>query len=78
MDLFNQTLNSFFAQISDRAIGLNPDIFETNVINIILLLGSIIYLGSDILLTSLSIRKRRFDRKFQSLVSVMILILPCP
>jgi len=42
MDLLNQTLNSFSAQISDLEVSLNTDIFETNVINIALLLGGVI------------------------------------
>jgi F-type H+-transporting ATPase subunit b len=59
MDLFNQTLNSFSAQISDLAIGLNPDIFETNVINITILLGGIIYLGSNALSAALTERQQK-------------------
>ena len=59
MDLLNQTLNSFSAQISDLAIGLNPDIFESNIINITLLLGGIIYLGSSALSESLSERQEK-------------------
>ena len=54
MDLLNQTLNSFSVQTSDLAIGLNPDIFETNVVNITILLGGIIYLGSNALSAALS------------------------
>ena len=46
MDLFNQTLNGFSAHL---AVSFNPDIFETNIINITLLLGGIIYLGSSAL-----------------------------
>jgi len=38
MDFLNHTLNSFSAQVSDLAVGLNPDIFETNVINITIFL----------------------------------------
>ena len=59
MDLLNQTLNSFSAQISDLSVGLNPDIFETNVINITILLGGIIYLGSNALSASLSERQQK-------------------
>jgi F-type H+-transporting ATPase subunit b len=59
MDLLNQTLNSFSAQISDLSVGLNPDIFETNVINIVILLGGIIYLGSNALSASLSDRQQK-------------------
>jgi len=59
MDLLNQTINSFSAQISDLSLGLNPDIFETNVINITILLGGIIYLGSNALSASLSERQEK-------------------
>jgi len=59
MILLNQTLNSFSGQISDLAIGLNPDIFETNVINITILLGGIIYLGSNALSSALSERQQK-------------------
>jgi F-type H+-transporting ATPase subunit b len=55
MDLLNQTLNSFSAQIAD----LSVDIFETNVINITILLGGIIYLGSNALSASLSERQQK-------------------
>ena len=56
MDLFNQTLNGFSAHL---AVSFNPDIFETNIINITLLLGGIIYLGSSALSESLSERQEK-------------------
>jgi len=59
MDLSNQTLNIFSCQISDLSISLNPDIFETNLINLILLGGGIFYLGSNALSSSLSERQQR-------------------
>jgi len=59
MDLLNQTLNSFSAQISDLSVSLNPDIFETNIINISILLGGIVYLGSNALSESLSQRQQK-------------------
>jgi F-type H+-transporting ATPase subunit b len=59
MDLLNQTLNVFSAQISDLSVELNVDIFETNVINITILLGGIIYLGSNALSASLSERQQK-------------------
>ena len=59
MDLFNQTLNSFSIQTSDLSVGFNPDIFETNVINITILLGGIIYLGSNALSTALVERQQK-------------------
>jgi len=59
MDFLNHTLNSFSAQVSDLAVGLNPDIFETNVINITILLGGIIYLGSNALSSALEERQQK-------------------
>jgi len=59
MDLVNQTLNSFSSQISDLEISLNTDIFETNVINIALLLGGVIYLLSGALGDALSERQKK-------------------
>ena len=56
MDLFNQTLNGFSTQL---AVSFNPDIFESNIINISLLLGGIIYLGSNALSESLSERQEK-------------------
>ena len=56
MDLFNQTLNGFSAHL---AVSFNPDIFESNIINISLLLGSILYLGSSALSESLSERQEK-------------------
>jgi len=59
MDLLNQTLNSFSGQISDLSISLNTDIFETNLINLIILVGGIVYLGSNALSASLSERQQK-------------------
>ena len=56
MDLSNQALNGFSAHL---AVSFNPDIFETNIINITLLLGGIIYLGSSALSESLSERQEK-------------------
>jgi len=56
MDLFNQTLNGFSTHL---AVSFNPDIFETNVINITILLGGIVYLGSNALSESLSERQEK-------------------
>jgi len=54
MDLLNQTLNGFSQQL---AISIYPDIFESNVINITILLGGIIKLGSEALGNSLATRQ---------------------
>jgi len=59
MDLLNQTLNSFSGQISDLSISLNLDIFEANLINLILLVGGVVYLGSNALSESLSERQQK-------------------
>jgi len=57
--MINQTLNSFSGKLSDLALSLNTDIFETNVINITILLAGVIYLGSNALSTSLSERQQK-------------------
>jgi F-type H+-transporting ATPase subunit b len=59
MGLLNQTLNTISTQIADLSVNLNVDIFETNVINITILLGGIIYLGSNALSASLSERQQK-------------------
>jgi F-type H+-transporting ATPase subunit b len=62
MDLFNQTLNGFSTHL---AVSFNPDIFETNVINITILLGGIFYLGSNALSESLSERQEKIMGSIQ-------------
>ena len=59
MHLFNQTIDSFSGQVADLAIGLNLDIFETNLINLLLLGGGIFYLGSQALSESLTDRQEK-------------------
>jgi len=59
MDLLNQTLNSYSIQLSDLAISLNTDIFETNLINIAILVGGLFYLLSGALSESLSERQQK-------------------
>ena len=56
MDLSNQALNGFSAHL---AVSFNPDIFESNIINISLLLGGILYLGSSALSERLSERQEK-------------------
>ncbi len=58
MDLLNQTLNSFSTQISE-GVSLNTDIFEANLINLILLGGGLFYLLSGVLSESLSERQQK-------------------
>jgi len=59
MDLLNQTLNSFSIQLSDLGVSLNTDIFETNLINISILVGGLFYLLSGALSESLSERQQK-------------------
>jgi len=58
MELLNQTLNSFSTQISE-GVSLNTDIFETNLINLLLLGGGLFYLLSGALSESLSERQQK-------------------
>jgi len=59
MDLLNQTLDSFSTQISDGGVSLNTDIFEANLVNIVLLAGGLFYLLSGALSESLSDRQQK-------------------
>ena len=58
MNLFNQTLERCTLQIAEGA-GFNPDIFESNVVNLALLVGGIFYLWSNALSTSLNERQQK-------------------
>jgi len=76
MDLFNQTLNGFSEHISDLPISLNPNILETNLLNISLLLGGVIYLGNNVLTASLAERQQKIlgaiqesDERLQEAIS---------
>jgi len=59
MDLLNQTLNSFSIHISDGGVSFNPDIFEANLVNLVLLDGGLFYLLSGALSESLSERQQK-------------------
>ena len=59
MQLFNQTLNGVSELIADFSVGLNLDIFETNIVNLTLLVGGIFYLGSNALSESLIERQQK-------------------
>ena len=59
MDLLNQTLNSFSTLISDGGVSFNGDIFEANLVNLVLLDGGIFYLLSGALSESLSERQQK-------------------
>ena len=58
MDLLNQTLNRFSTQIAD-GVSFNPDIFEANLVNLIILVGGLFYLLSGALSESLSERQQK-------------------
>jgi len=59
MDLLSQTLNSFSTQIADLEVSLNTDIFETNIINLILFGGGLFKLLSAALTESLQERQQK-------------------
>ena len=59
MDLLTQTLNSFSTQISDGGVSLKFDIFESNLINLTILVGGLFYLLSGALSESLSERQQK-------------------
>jgi F-type H+-transporting ATPase subunit b len=59
MDLLNQTLNSFSLQIAEGGVSLNFDIFEANLVNLVLLDGGLFYLLSGALSESLSERQQK-------------------
>lgn len=59
MHVFTQTVNNFSSLVADSSLGFNPDIFETNVVNLAILVGGIFYLGSNALSESLTERQQR-------------------
>ena len=59
MDLLNQTLNSFSTQIADGGVSFKFDIFESNIINLTILVGGLFYLLSGALSESLSERQQK-------------------
>jgi F-type H+-transporting ATPase subunit b len=59
MDLINQTLNSFSAQISELPVSFNPDIFEANLVNLVILVSGIVYLGGNALSAALTERQQK-------------------
>ena len=58
MDLLNQTLDRFSIQIAE-GVSFNPDIFEANLVNLIILVGGLFYLLSGALSESLSERQQK-------------------
>ena len=60
MYLLNQTLNRFSTQIAEsEGVSFNPDIFEANVVNLVILVGGLFYLLSGSLSESLSERQQK-------------------
>ena len=59
MNVLSQTLNSFSTQISEGGVSLNTDIFEANLINLLILGGALFYLLGGALSDSLSERKEK-------------------
>ena len=65
MHLLNQTLNNFSGHVADLpisqmlAVSLNTDIFEANLVNLVLLTGGIFKLGSSALSESLVERQQK-------------------
>jgi len=59
MELLNQTLYSFSTHIAGLEVSLNTDIFETNVINLAILVSGLVYLLSGALSESLSERQQK-------------------
>lgn len=58
MDLLTQTLDRFSIQIAE-GVSFNPDIFEANLVNLIILVGGLFYLISGALSESLSERQQK-------------------
>ena len=59
MNVLSQTLNSFSTQIAEGGVSLNTDIFEANLINLLILGGALFYLLGGALSDSLSERKEK-------------------
>jgi len=57
MHLSNQTLNSFSTQMV--GVSFNSNIFEANVVNLIILVGALAFLGGNILTGGLNERQER-------------------
>ena len=58
MDLLNQTLDRFSTQIAE-GVSFNPDIFEANLVNLVILVGGLFYFLSGALSESLSERQQK-------------------
>jgi F-type H+-transporting ATPase subunit b len=71
MDLLNHIFDSFYSQIVEGDISLRFDIFESNIINLAILVGGLVYLLSGSLSESLSERQKKvvggLDQSFYKL-----------
>jgi len=65
MKLLDITLSNFLVTVSERDLSLNTDIFEANLINLIILGGAIFYFLGDALSTNLIERKKNILRSIQ-------------
>jgi hypothetical protein len=59
MELQNQIFNSFYTQIVEGGITFKLDIFESNILNLAILVGGLFYILSGALLESLSERQKK-------------------
>ena len=62
----NYLLISSLAELSSgKSFGFNPNFLEANVLNIAILLGGVIYLGSNFLTSALELRQQRVAEAIQ-------------
>lgn len=59
MEILNRTLDTFSSHIAEFSVSLNTDIFEANVVNLIILVGGVVYLGGNALTASLEERQQK-------------------
>ena len=75
MELQNQIFNSFYTQIVEGGITFKLDIFESNILNLSILVGGLFYILSGALLESLSERQKkvvgRLDQAFYKLTKAI-------
>ena len=71
MHLFNQTLSTFSTSIG-AAVSFNPDIFEANVVNLIILVGAVVFLGGNALSEGLNERQEKILGAIQELSLIHI------
>ena len=59
MELLNQVFNRFYTQIVEGGITFKLDIFESNILNLSILVGGLFYILGGALLESLSNAKKK-------------------